>query len=312
MIMETVLITGGAGFIGSHLCEKLLNEGCRVICVDNLVTGSKSNIEHMQDNKGFKYIEHDMTERIELKGNLDYVLHFASLASPVDYQKHPIKTLKVGTLGTHNALGLAKAKGAKFMFASTSEVYGNPAMNPQPESYWGNVNPIGARSCYDESKRCGEALTMAYNQEHGLDTRIVRIFNTYGPRMRANDGRVIPTLINQALSGRPMTVFGDGRQTRSFCYISDLVDGITRLMKREYKMPVNLGNPNEKTILEIAETIARLTKTDSEIVFKPLPEDDPKKRCPDISLARKMLQWEPKVNLEEGLKHTISFFRGGA
>ena len=307
--MPTCLITGGAGFIGSHLCDRLLREGFRVICMDNLVTGKIENIQHLLSKDNFVYRKHDVTMHIDVGEKVDYVLHFASLASPADYREHPIKTLKVGTLGTYNALGLAKAKNAKFMFASTSEVYGDPEVNPQPESYWGSVNPIGIRSCYDESKRCGEALTMAYNRKHGMDTRIVRIFNTYGPRMRAEDGRVIPAFINQALRGEPITVFGDGKQTRSFCYISDLVEGVMRLMNTSYNLPANLGNPMEKTVLELARTVIRITNSDSSVIFRQLPEDDPKQRCPDISLARRILRWEPKVPLDDGLKKTIDYFK---
>jgi len=306
--MGTCLITGGAGFIGSHLCDRLLKEGFRVICMDNLVTGKTGNISHLLKTKGFVYVEQDVTEHINVKEPVDYVLHFASPASPIDYMEHPIKTLKVGTLGTHNALGLARAKGAKFLFASTSEVYGDPEVNPQPETYWGNVNPVGIRSCYDESKRCGEALTMAYHRKHGMDTRIVRIFNTYGPRMRAKDGRVVPAFINQAIAGEPITVFGDGKQTRSFCYISDMVEGLWRLMQADYHMPVNIGNPHEVTVLELAATIKRMTNSKSKISFKRLPEDDPKVRCPDISLARKLLGWEPAVSLENGIEKTVEYF----
>ena len=307
--MQTCLITGGAGFIGSHLCERLLSDGFRVVCMDNLATGKRENVKHLLKDKNFEYVVQDVTTHIEIKGRLDYVLHFASIASPADYVKHPIQTLKVGTLGTHNALGLAKSKGAKFMFASTSEVYGDPEVNPQPESYWGHVNPVGVRSCYDESKRCGEALTMSYHSQHGIDTMIVRIFNTYGPRMRYNDGRVVPAFITQALKGEPMTVFGDGKQTRSFCYITDLVDGVVSLLKKEYHMPVNLGNPNEKTMLELASTIKDITGSKSRLVFKPLPVDDPRQRCPDISLAKRLLKWEPKVSLRDGLEKTAEYFR---
>jgi len=308
MSMQTVLVTGGAGFIGSHLCDRLLLEKFKVICMDNLVTGKTDNIKHLLDNENFTYIKHDVTKPIQVKGRLDHVLHFASIASPIDYRRYPIKTLKVGTLGTYNSLGLAKNKRARFMFASTSEVYGDPELNPQPETYWGHVNPIGVRSCYDESKRCGEALTMAYHWKHGVDTRIVRIFNTHGPRMRANDGRAVPTFITQALEGEPMTVFGEGKQTRSFCYISDMIEGIWRLMHKEYHLPINLGNQNERTILELVETILDITKSKSKIVFRQLPEDDPKRRCPDISLAKELLNWEPKVTLRSGLRKTIEYF----
>lgn len=306
--MPTCLITGGAGFIGSHLCDRLLREGFRVICMDNLVTGKIENIQHLLSKDNFVYRKHDVTMHIDVGEKVDYVLHFASLASPADYREHPIKTLKVGTLGTYNALGLAKAKNAKFMFASTSEVYGDPEVNPQPESYWGSVNPIGIRSCYDESKRCGEALTMAYNRKHGMDTRIVRIFNTYGPRMRAEDGRVIPAFINQALRGEPITVFGDGKQTRSFCYISDLVDGIYRLLISKEGSPVNLGNPNEMSLLSLARIIIRLTASGSKIAYEGLPIDDPKVRRPDISKAGRILSWRPRVDIEEGLRNTIPSF----
>jgi dTDP-glucose 4,6-dehydratase len=307
--MKTCLITGGAGFIGSHLCERLLSEGFRVICMDNVITGNKGNIVGMVKNENFTFIRHDVTKHIDIGARIDYVLHFASIASPADYVEYPIQTLKVGTLGTHNALGLAKSKGAVFMFASTSEVYGDPEVNPQPETYWGNVNPVGIRSCYDESKRCGEALTMAYRRKHGLDTKIIRIFNTYGPRMRKNDGRVVPAFINQALEGRPLTVYGDGKQTRSFCYISDMIEGIMRLMQSGINEPVNIGNPHEITILDFAKKVIKLTESDSEIEYKPLPENDPKTRHPDIAKARKELKWAPKVSLEEGIGLTIDFFR---
>ncbi len=307
--MKTALITGGAGFIGSHLCERLIDEGWKVICMDNLVTGKTENTRHISENKNFRYINHDVTNRIDIGEDIDYVLHFASIASPKDYVEYPIPTLKVGTLGTHNALGLAKAKGAKFMFASTSEVYGDPEVNPQPESYWGHVNPVGVRSCYDEAKRCGEALTMAYHRKHEMDTRIVRIFNTYGPRMRANDGRAVPTFITQAIKNRPLTVFGDGKQTRSFCYISDLIEGICRLMEKDYHLPINLGNPNEKTMIELAETIIKITGSESKIEFRSLPEDDPRQRCPDITAAKRELGWKPVVDLREGLLKTVQYFR---
>ncbi len=306
--MKTCLITGGAGFIGSHLCDRLLSDGFKVICMDNLITGKAENISHLIDNKNFSYIEHDVTNHIDLNEKLDYILHFASIASPKDYVEYPIKTLKVGTLGTHNVLGLAKAEGVKFMFASTSEVYGDPEINPQKENYWGNVNPVGTRSCYDESKRCGEALTMAYNRQHGIDTKIVRIFNTYGPRMRSRDGRAVPEFITQALANKPITIFGDGRQTRSFCYITDLVEGVLKLMKREYHMPINIGNPTEMSILELANVILDITDSKSKIVYKDLPEDDPKVRRPDIKLAKKELDWEPTVDLRDGLTETIKYF----
>ena len=307
--MKTVLITGGAGFIGSHLCEFLLNKGYKVIAVDNLITGSIKNIEHLRSNKNFTLIHYDVSKHIAVNEELDFVLHFASPASPVDYQKIPIQTLKVGSLGTHNTLGLALAKKAKYMLASTSEVYGDPLVNPQPESYWGNVNPIGIRGCYDESKRFAEALAMAYHRIHKLDTKIVRIFNTYGPKMRKNDGRVVPNFINQALKNEPITVYGNGKQTRSFCYVSDLVDGIFKLMLSNINEPVNLGNPEEHTILEFAEIIKDTTKSKSSIVFRQLPADDPHVRCPDISKAKKELKWESKVGLKEGLSKTIEWFK---
>ena len=303
------LVTGGAGFLGSHLCERLLNEGLAVVCMDNLITGSMANIEHLFGREGFVFVKHDVTNFIHVPGRVDYILHFASPASPIDYLHLPIQTLKVGSLGTHKALGLAKAKGARFLLASTSEVYGDPLIHPQPESYWGNVNPVGPRGVYDEAKRFAEALTMAYHRFHGVDTRIVRIFNTYGPRMRAGDGRVVPTFINQALEGKPLTVFGDGSQTRSFCYVDDLVEGIWRLLTSDEDDPVNIGNPAEMTVLQFAEEIIRLIGSSSEIAFEPLPEDDPKVRQPDITRARTLLGWEPKVSLEEGLAATIEFFR---
>ena len=307
--MKTVLITGGAGFIGSHLCEFLLEKGFKVICMDNLITGNSKNIEHLKDKENFKFINHNVSKHIEIEEDLDYVLNFASPASPVDYQKIPIQTLKVGALGTHNTLGLALAKKAKYMLASTSEVYGDPLVKPQPESYWGNVNPVGPRGCYDEAKRFAEALTMAYHRIHKLDTRILRIFNTYGPRMRKNDGRAVPNFITQALNNESLTVYGDGEQTRSFCYVSDLIEGIFRLMESDINEPVNLGNPDEKTILELAETIKKIINSKSEIVFKELPVDDPKVRCPDISKAKKELGWEPKVSLELGLTKTVEWFK---
>ena len=307
--MKTVLITGGAGFIGSHLCEFLLKKGFKVICMDNLITGNSKNIEHLKDNKNFNLVSHNVSEHIDIEEELDYVLHFASPASPVDYQKIPIQTLKAGALGTHNTLGLALAKKAKYLLASTSEVYGDPLVKPQPESYWGNVNPVGPRGCYDEAKRFAEALTMAYHNIHKLNTKIVRIFNTYGPRMRKEDGRAVPNFITQALKNEAITVYGDGKQTRSFCYVSDLIEGIYKLMTSDINEPVNLGNPDEKTILELAETIKQITKSESEIVFKELPVDDPKVRCPDITKAKKELGWEPKFSLEEGLIKTIGWFK---
>ena len=304
-----VLATGGAGFIGSHLSDFLLAEGHEIICMDNLLTGSVENVAHIRSER-FTFIKQDVTNYIYLAGPLDYVLHFASPASPIDYLEHPIQTLKVGALGTHKALGLAKEKGAKFLLASTSEVYGDPLVHPQREDYWGNVNPIGPRGVYDEAKRFAEALTMAYHRTHGLDTRIVRIFNTYGPRMRIRDGRAIPNFIAQALAGEPVTVYGDGSQTRSFCYIDDLVEGITRLMRAGTSEPINLGNPDEMTLLDLAKRIIRLTGSSSSVVFSPLPQDDPKQRRPDISRARRVLGWEARVELDEGLRRTIEWFRG--
>lgn len=305
---KRVLITGGAGFIGSHLAEFLLHKGFSVICMDNLITGSIDNISSLY-NKDFLFIHHDVTNYIFIDKDLDYILHFASPASPVDYLEYPIQTLKVGSLGTHKTLGLAKDKKATFLLASTSEVYGDPQVHPQAETYWGNVNPIGPRGVYDEAKRFAEALTVAYHRYHNVDIRIARIFNTYGPRMRLNDGRAIPTFIAQALQGEDITVYGDGKQTRSFCYISDLIDGLYRLMMSDYSWPINLGNPAEKNILELAEIIVKLTDSKSRVVFCPLPEDDPKVRQPENSLAQKMLKWEPKVSLEDGLKETIEYFK---
>jgi dTDP-glucose 4,6-dehydratase len=307
--MARVLITGGAGFIGSHLCERFLADGDDVICMDNLLTGAADNIAHLFANRRFSFIQQDVTTYIYVKGTVDAILHFASPASPIDYLELPIQTLKVGSLGTHKALGLAKEKSARFLLASTSEVYGDPLVHPQNEEYWGNVNPIGPRGVYDEAKRFAEALTMAYHRTHKVETRIVRIFNTYGPRMRLNDGRVVPNFISQALKGEPLTVYGDGSQTRSFCYVSDLVEGIARLLRSDYSGPVNCGNPNETTILEFAERIKALTKSRSEIVFRPLPVDDPKVRQPDITRARSLLGWEPKVALEDGLRRTIEYFK---
>ena len=308
--MERYLITGGAGFIGSHLCERFLAEGDDVICIDNLLTGSPDNIAHLFSDRRFTFIQQDVTTYIYVKGPVDAILHFASPASPVDYLELPIQTLKVGSLGTHKALGLAKEKNARFLLASTSEVYGDPLVHPQKEDYWGNVNPIGPRGVYDEAKRFAEAITMAYHRTHGVQTRIVRIFNTHGPRMRLNDGRVVPNFIAQALRGEPMTVYGDGSQTRSFCYVSDLVEGLVRLLRSNHNTPVNCGNPMEVTILQFAEKIKALTGSRSEIVFRPLPEDDPKVRQPDIGLARRLLGWEPKVSLDDGLRQTIDYFRG--
>jgi len=305
-----VLITGGAGFLGSHLCDYLLDRGHQVIALDDLITGKTDNIAHLAGNNNFKFIKQDVTEYIYIKEDLDYILHFASPASPIDYQRYPIQTLKVGSLGTHKTLGLAKEKKAKYLLASTSEIYGDPLVNPQKEDYWGNVNPIGQRGVYDEAKRFAEALTMAYHYYHKIDTRIARIFNTYGPRMRKNDGRAVPAFLNQALKGEPLTVFGDGFQTRSFCYVSDLVEGIYRLMRWEGNEPINLGNPNEITILDFARKVVELTHGKSEIVYKTLPEDDPRVRRPDTTRAREHLKWEPKVKLEEGLKRTLDWFKG--
>ncbi len=304
-----VLVTGGAGFLGSHLCDRLLAEGHEVLAMDNLVTGNLDNIAHLSEEPRFRFVRHDVTQFIAVDGRLDAVLHFASPASPIDYLLLPIQTLKVGSLGTHNALGLAMAKKARFLLASTSEVYGDPLVHPQPETYWGNVNPIGPRGVYDEAKRFAEAMTMAYRRAHGVDTRIVRIFNTYGERMRPRDGRVVPALISQALAGEPMTVFGDGSQTRSFCYVSDLIEGIYRLLTSSESDPVNIGNPRELSVLDFARTIQKLTGTASPIVFKPLPVDDPRVRQPDIGKARRILGWEPKVPLEDGLLRTIDYFK---
>ncbi len=304
-----VLVTGGAGFIGSHLCERLIAQGNEVVCMDNLITGNMRNINHLLDSEKFTHINHDVSKYVKVDGKLDYVLHFACPASPIDYQMLPIQTMKVDSLGTLNTLGVAKAKGAKYLQASTSEVYGDPTVHPQPETYWGNVNPIGPRSVYDEAKRFSEALVMAYHRTHGLDTRIVRIFNTYGPRMRVNDGRVVPAFISQALRGEDLTVFGDGTQTRSFCYIDDEVDGLLRLMESDYHLPVNIGNPGEYNMLELAQLVLKLTKSKSKISYKPLPEDDPKQRRPDITLAKSILGWEPKTRLGDGLKKTIDYFR---
>lgn len=307
--MPVSVVTGGAGFLGSHLTDRLLKEGHRVLAIDNLITGNERNLDHLSGNSHFRFTRHDVTQFISVEGPVDHVFHFASPASPIDYLELPIQTLKVGSLGTHNALGLAKAKGAKFLLASTSECYGDPLIHPQKEDYWGNVNPIGPRGVYDEAKRFAEAMTMAYHRYHKVDTKIVRIFNTYGPRMRLRDGRVVPAFIGQALKGEPLTVFGDGNQTRSFCYVSDLIDGIFRLSQSDFHEPVNIGNPLELTILEFAERIRRLTGTKSEVVRKPLPVDDPKQRQPDITRAKKLLGWEPKVTLEDGLRETIRWFQ---
>ncbi|MCS6852207.1 MAG: SDR family oxidoreductase [Gemmataceae bacterium] len=303
------LITGGAGFIGSHLCERFLAEGHEVICVDNLITGSLGNIEHLRNHDRFTFIRHDISHPLEIDGPVDNILHFASPASPVDYLRHPIPTLKVGSLGTHNTLGLAKLKRARYLLASTSEVYGDPEQHPQREDYWGNVNPIGVRGVYDEAKRFAEAMTMAYHRFHHIDTHIARIFNTYGERMRLDDGRVVPNFIGQALRGEPLTVYGDGSQTRSFCYVSDLIEGIVRLLYTDFHEPVNLGNPDEVTILQFAQEILELAGRSGSIVFKPLPTDDPRVRRPDITRARTLLAWEPKVGRREGLSRTLAYFR---
>ncbi len=303
-----ILVTGGAGFLGSHLCDRLLAEGHEVVAMDNLITGSTDNIAHLAGNPQFTFIKHNITNYIYLQGDLDAILHFASPASPVDYLELPIQTLKVGSLGTHNTLGLALAKGARLLLASTSEVYGDPQIHPQTEDYWGHVNPIGPRGVYDEAKRFAEAMTMAYHRSHGVQTRIVRIFNTYGPRMRLDDGRVVPNFVAQALRGEPLTVYGDGSQTRSFCYVSDLVDGIYRLLLSDEVEPVNIGNPTETSILQFAEKINEFTQNQGGIVFKPLPKDDPKQRKPNIGKAQRILQWEPKVSLDHGMKTTINWF----
>ena len=305
----TSVVTGAAGFLGSHLTDLLLSRGHKVIGLDNFVTGSVDNISHLGGNPHFKFIQQDVTEFIFLDGPVDYVWHFASPASPIDYLKIPIQTMKVGSLGTHKALGLAKNKKARFLVASTSEIYGDPLVHPQTEEYWGNVSTIGPRGCYDEAKRFAEALTMAYHREHKVDTRIVRIFNTYGPRMRLNDGRVVPAFVSQALSNKPITIFGKGTQTRSFCYVSDLIEGIYRLMLSDYDLPVNIGNPNEMTMLQFAEAILKATRSSSKIVHRPLPQDDPKQRKPDITKAKKLLKWEPQVPLDAGMAKTIAYFK---
>ena len=309
MKKKTAVVTGAAGFLGSHLTDRLLSEGYQVIGIDSLLTGNVRNIEHLAGNGDFHFIKHDVTNFIYLPGAVDVVFHMASPASPIDYLQLPIQTLKVGSLGTHNTLGLAKAKGARFLIASTSECYGDPLVHPQKEDYWGNVNPIGPRGVYDEAKRFAEAMTMAYHRFHGVDTKIVRIFNTYGPRMRLEDGRVVPAFIGQALQGRPLSVFGDGSQTRSFCYVSDLIDGIFRLSQSDYHEPVNIGNPAEMTVLQFARAILEFTGSKSEIDFKPLPVDDPKVRKPDIALARRLLGWEPKVAFADGISSTVDYFR---
>jgi dTDP-glucose 4,6-dehydratase len=307
--MKRVLVTGAAGFLGSHLCDRFIKEGFYVIGMDNLITGNMENIEHLMALENFEFYHHDVSNYVHVPGNLDYILHFASPASPIDYLKIPIQTLKVGSLGTHNLLGLARAKSARMLIASTSEVYGDPLIHPQTEEYYGNVNPVGPRGVYDEAKRFQEAITMAYHTFHGLDTRIVRIFNTYGPRMRLNDGRVLPAFIGQALRGEDLTVFGDGSQTRSFCYVDDQVEGIYRLLMSDYPHPVNIGNPDEITISQFAEEIIKLTGTDQKVIYKPLPKDDPMQRQPNITKAKEILGWEPKVDRKEGLKITYDYFK---
>lgn len=306
---KRVLITGAAGFLGSHLCDKFISEGFSVIGMDNFITGDKKNLQHLNDHPNFSFIEHDVTEFINIEGELDYILHFASPASPIDYLKIPIQTLKVGSLGTHNLLGVAKAKNARILIASTSEIYGDPLIHPQPESYFGNVNTIGPRGVYDEAKRFQESITMAYHRFHGLETRIVRIFNTYGPRMRLNDGRVIPAFMGQVLRGEDLTVFGDGSQTRSFCYVDDQVDGIYKLLFSDYSEPVNIGNPHETTILDFAKEIIELSNSEQKIIYKDLPQNDPLQRKPDITLAKKLLGWEPKVSREKGMEITFNYFK---
>jgi dTDP-glucose 4,6-dehydratase len=305
---KTAVVTGGAGFLGSHLCTALIERGLKVICLDNLITGHLSNIEHLSKLKHFIFIKHDVSKYINIAGKIDYILHLASPASPNDYLQFPIQTLKVGSLGTHNSLGLAKSKKARFLLASTSEVYGDPLEHPQKETYWGNVNPIGPRGVYDESKRFAESITLAYKRQHKLDVRIARIFNTYGEKMRSNDGRVMPNFITQALANKPLTVYGKGAQTRSFCYVSDLIDGLIRLLNSSYSLPVNIGNPHEITILKLARLLITLSGSQSKIVFKNLPEDDPQLRCPDITLAKRILHWQPRVSLEQGAKRTMEYF----
>ncbi|MFA6980259.1 MAG: UDP-glucuronic acid decarboxylase family protein [Ignavibacteriaceae bacterium] len=309
MIQKTAVVTGGAGFLGSHLCDRLLSEGLKVVCIDNLLTGNLNNISHLFGNENFSFVKHDITNFIHVPGEVDYILHFASPASPIDYLKLPIQTLKVGSLGTHKVLGLAKEKNARILLASTSEVYGDPEIHPQEETYWGNVNPIGPRGVYDEAKRFAEAITMAYHRYHGVETRIVRIFNTYGPRMRLNDGRALPAFVGQALRGQDITVFGDGSQTRSFCYVSDLVEGIYRLLLSDEVEPVNIGNPDEITIKQFAEEVLRIMDSKSKIIYESLPQDDPKVRQPNIEKAKRILGWQPKVDRAEGLKITIEYFK---
>ena len=309
MDKKRVLITGGAGFLGSHLCDRFLKEGYHVIAMDNLITGSLANIEHLFKEEHFEFYHHDVSKFVFVPGKLDYILHFASPASPIDYLKIPIQTLKVGSLGTHNLLGLARVKGARMLIASTSEVYGDPEIHPQVEEYWGHVNPVGPRGCYDEAKRFQEAITMAYHMHHGLETRIVRIFNTYGPRMRLDDGRVLPAFLSQALRGEPLSIFGDGSQTRSFCYVDDLIEGIYRLLLSDYHMPVNIGNPSEITIKEFAEEICKLAGVELKLTYQPLPENDPQRRRPDITKAKEILGWEPQVDRAEGLRRTYEFFK---
>jgi dTDP-glucose 4,6-dehydratase len=303
------VVTGGSGFLGSHLCDRLLAEGWEVVALDNLITGDEINIRHLKNNGKFRFERKDVSESMDVDGEVAHVLHFASPASPPDYLKYPIETMKVGSIGTQNALELAQRKSAKFLMASTSECYGDPETSPQKEEYWGRVNPVGPRSVYDEAKRFSESLTMAYHRHHGLDTRIVRIFNTYGPRMRLNDGRALPNFVFQALTGQPLTIYGDGKQTRSFCYVDDLIDGIYKLMQAGEHLPVNIGNPQEITILEFAERVRKHFDNAPQIVFKPLPQDDPKRRCPDIGKAKRLLHWEPKIELEEGLQRTIKYFK---
>ncbi|WP_187263193.1 UDP-glucuronic acid decarboxylase family protein [Pontibacter beigongshangensis] len=309
MSRKRVLVTGGAGFLGSHLCDRLIKEDYHVIAMDNLITGNLSNIEHLFKLENFEFYHHDVSKFVHVPGKLDYILHFASPASPIDYLKIPIQTLKVGSLGTHNLLGLARNKGARMLIASTSEVYGDPLVHPQTEDYWGNVNPVGPRGCYDEAKRFQEAMTMAYHMHHGIETRIVRIFNTYGPRMRLNDGRVLPAFLSQALRGEPLSIFGDGSQTRSFCYVDDLIEGIYRLLLSDYVYPVNIGNPSEITIKQFAEEICKLTGVELKLEYQPLPKDDPQKRQPDITKAREILGWEPQVGRAEGLRRTLEYFK---